>query len=501
MAEQIATTYQEALDALSKVADGNGDCFRIKVVRRPNASSSVSQHIATFGNASWRHIADAESWLQPFCGGGLYILQIFDGKDARRQYGTITPSEIMGAPRPPNARITQSAAWTGPELLNPESVNGGLGTGATALSSTSFNLAGEPYGGVPPRMGVDAGLASLFDASQRKDEEVRRREQELAEKERRAELAAVKREADERAARLETRINDLLVTAKAAPPPPPAPFDFGGLLTGIAAAAAPVVAAIVSVAQESRRAQLEIEKARLEREEKEREREAAAREREAADRKAAAEAAAKRPLIDPQFLDIMDRQAKRAEDQVSQFSSYLKMQAESSRANMEASAVAQRSMMQLIADVAQIQLKATGGEEKEGIDWGKVVQGALSGLAMLKGGGPGMGGPPGAPGAPQLAGAPAQPPAPLPEVPESEVLNKVEDRIRNKDPVDQIVADLKAAMEDPSAQAEIKAEGGVVAVFEARLSDFAEEKGNAAYLDRLAEELQKAGLFPGGGES
>src|SRR3990172_6580394 len=56
----VPATYQEALDALSRVADGNGNKCKLKLVRRPNAASTVTQHIATFGDATWSHIADAE---------------------------------------------------------------------------------------------------------------------------------------------------------------------------------------------------------------------------------------------------------------------------------------------------------------------------------------------------------------------------------------------------------------------------------------------------------
>src|SRR3989304_5004411 len=160
----IPASYQEALDALSRVADGNGNQFKLKLVRRPNAASTATQHIA------------------PFSGGGLYGLQVLDGKDAKKHYGQVTPSEITGPPRPPNPNVTKSASWLGPVLLSSAADNG---AGATALSS--FTLAGEPWNGATgPRIkGDTTGLSSLFQTQQA---ELGRKEHDLADRERRLEM-------------------------------------------------------------------------------------------------------------------------------------------------------------------------------------------------------------------------------------------------------------------------------------------------------------------------
>ena len=111
MAETTPVTYQDVLDHLSKVASENGDCFKLKVVRRPSAASTTTQHVATFADATWTHIANAESWLAPLAGGGLYVIQIFDGRNDRKHHGTITPSEVTGAPHPVDARAAKSPGW------------------------------------------------------------------------------------------------------------------------------------------------------------------------------------------------------------------------------------------------------------------------------------------------------------------------------------------------------------------------------------------------------
>lgn len=493
------TTYQEALDALAKIADSNGNRFRLKVLRRPNAATSITQHVATFGDATWQHIADAESWLSAFCGGGLYILQIFDGQDGRKQHGQITPSEVTGAPRPPDPRVCQSAAWTGPVLLSSAAGSNGFpGGGAGATATSPFTLVGEPSSlGIAPRTHADVvGLSNLFSAEKA---DLSRREEELREKERRAEVDVIRRESDARAKGLEQRLADLtLLLSKPPPPvalpPPPPPLDIPGLLTALGAIAGPIVAAVVSAGAEARKVQAELEKTRLEREEK-----MHLAERE--ERKLAAS----KPLLDPQILEIMDRQSKRSDETNAQFSRFLEAQAASTRANVEAQAVAQRTMLQTIAEVAQIQLKVgQGGEEPPGIDWMKVVQGvagAFGAFAASKAGqGPGAA-PTGALGTPpgQLAAAPPPAPeVPLPDVPASPLLDAIEDRVRKKDPPDQVMIDVKAALLDPGVKAEVEAEGGLLGVFEARLGDFAEDPSNAKYVEALQAAIESSGVLKAG---
>lgn len=483
--EGAPQTYQDALDALSKVADANGNCFRLKVVRRPNAASSTSVHIGTFGNATWQQIADAESWLQPFCGGGLYILQIFDGKDARRQYGTITPSEITGQPRQPNAAVCRSTSWMGPDLISSSSDNG---AGATALSQFS-GLAGGPHSGDAPRTQTEAGLSGLFDEVTRRDNDLRQREAALAEQQRRLEVESIRRESREQAARLEARVSELLAAAKTPPPPPPPSFDIGGFVSTLVASAVPIVAKIMDASTEARKAILAAEAAQ-----RERDREDRAREREER------EALAKRPIIDPQIMEILDRQSKAAQEQLAQFSTYLRANAETAKANAESQAVTQRSIFQMIIESAQLQLKSQGGEREEGIDWPKVIAGALGGLAALKQGGvpgqPAMGGMPGQPAPGQLPPQQQQPAPEGPPVPESPLLNTIEERIRKKDPPDEVVTELKSILEEATVKAEIEAEGGLLNVFDARLGDFASDEKNSVYMTALMAALQRGGFVP-----
>jgi hypothetical protein len=496
---EAAPTYQEVLDGLSRVAEANGDCFRLKVVRRPSAASSLTQHVATFCDATWSMIANAESWLAPFCGGGLYVLQIFDGKDGRKQYGSIVPSEIPGQPRPPDARVTKASGWIGPSLIEAVTSNG---AGATAygmqhMDPSQVGTPG-PYNSTPaPRTLDEAGLRSLFSSQ---TEDLRRREREIEEKAHKVELEGVRRAADEQAKRLEAQLNDLKAlvasVANAKPPPPPAPPppgpDVGQIVAGILAAGAPIFTAFWQASSEEKRARAAAEEARARAEIEER------------------RAAATRPLVPPEILALLQTGAERGEKQAAEFGSLMKAQAESARINMESQAVAQRTMLQTIADIAQLQLKTGEGAEAPGIDWGKVVGGALQALAMMKAGPPAGAQPGPFVTTPQFAGAAPTsangaipptiaPPAPPPDVPESPILDKLEDRIREKGSPPEIVADLKKALEDEGVKAEIAAtDGGLEGVFGDRLGDFAEDKANEAYMTSLFIALEKAGVSLGG---
>jgi hypothetical protein len=353
----------------------------------------------------------------------------------------------------------------------------GNAVGATALSPFT-SLAGEPGAhGASPRTSAElAGLSSLF---QHERAELGRKETELREREQRMELERIRAEADARAKALETRLSELRETLAK----PASALDLPSLITGVLTAATPIIGAFLASSAEDRKAQVELERTRQEREREER------------------VAASKRPLIDPQILEIMDRQAKRAEEQSTQFSMFLKAQAETGRANMESQSVAQRTMLQTIADVAQLQLKTTSGDDSPGIDWGKVISGVAAGLGALaqqakgQSPGPGQGGTGQSLGQPSSLPVGQSPAASLPEVPESEALTAIEDRVRRKEPPTEIIVELKKVLaEDQAAQAEVKAMGSVLEVFEDRLGDFAEDKANSKYLDALAEAFAEAKL-------
>ena len=486
MPEPIPNSYQEILEYLARKSEEpeHGDCFKLKVLRRPNASSQTTQYVASFSDASFSMVTNAESWLAPFAGGGLYVLHVFDGK-GRRQHAVLTPAEIIGAPRPPDPRVTKSSTWLGPTLIDAPVATNGVGAVATSPFHT---LAGESSNGVPPRLVAEGGLSGLFDASRRMDDEYRRREVELAERERRMEAERAKadldalRRANEEARRVgEDRIRAL--EAKLEQAAKPAGPGVGEIISGLLTAVAPLAAAWFAASGEDRKRQIEMERARLD-----------------ADLRRAEEAAKPKPLVDPQIMEMLGRQAQRAEESAKQFGELMRAQAESSRLNLESQGVAQRSMLQTIAQVMEIQAKV-GDVKTPGVDWGKVIPGALQGLAALARaqGAPGQPGQPGAvmvanpqlTAGPQLAAAPANV---IPIVPAAS-LNKVEELVKAKAPPSEVMEHLKAALADPEGKKEIEARGGLMGVFDARLGEWAQVESNGAYAEALVKALTEEKLI------
>lgn len=487
MPEPIPNSYQEILEYLARKAEEpeHGDCFKLKVLRRPNASSQTTQYVASFTDASFSMVTNAESWLAPFAGGGLYVLHVFDGK-GRRQHAVLTPAEIIGAARPPDPRVTKSSTWLGPTLIDAPVATNGVGAVATSPFHT---LAGESSNGVPPRSVAEGGLSGLFDASRRMDDEYRRREGELAERERRmeaerakADLDALRRSNEEARRAGEERIRALEAklerAAEAAKPTGP---GIAEILPGVLAGIAPLIAAWFSASGEDRKRQIEMERARLD-----------------ADLRRAEEAAKPKPLVDPQIMEMLGRQAQRAEESAKQFGELMRAQAESSRLNLESQGVAQRSMLQTIAQVMEIQAKV-GDVKSPGVDWGKVIPGALQGLAAMARAQGAPGQPQGQPGAPMVANPQIAAPAPANAVPiiPAASLEIVEKLVKAKAPPNEVMEKLKIALEDPEGKKEIEARGGLMGVFDARLGEWAQAEVNGPYAEALVKALQEAKLIVG----
>ncbi len=477
MAEPIPNAYQDVMEHLVKRAEDpdHGDCFKVKVLRRPNSTTLVTQYVATFTDATFSMITNAESWLAPFAGGGLYVLHVFDGK-GKRHHATLTPSEIVGAARAPDPRVTKTSTWLGPTLIDAPIA---AGNGAMAIGSQTLNLAGDPQlSGVPPRSDAAAGVAGLFDGQRAMNEEVRRREAELAEERRKLEserhkneMEAIRRSGEEARRASEDRLRALEARLAAGP-------DLIGIMTSLAGLLAPVITAWVGSSAADRQRQIELEKARLE-----------------AEMRRTEEAAKPKPLVDPQLLEILNGQSKRAEDTARQFGELMKAQADAARLNMEGQGVAQRSMFQTIAQMMELQAKVGEPPEAPGIDWGKVGLGLLQGLAAMQArqGGPGA---PQAPGGPQPAlngaspsGAPTQAAPEAPPIVPSEAFNVVEKLIKQKAPPSEVIDQLKIAMVDEAAKKEIEASGGLMGVFDERLATWSEDDANGPYLAALQKEL------------
>jgi len=306
------------------------------------------------------------------------------------------------------------------------------------------------------------GAGSLFD----------RRELDLMERVHRAEVDALKRGFETEMKEVKELIR-AQVAAQASAPAKPA-FDFEKFLGAAVTALGPVLVGLTTYLGKKDEKALEMERTRIEREEKR------------------AEAS-----------------QKRADEQIANISKIMEVNAKVQSTSLESQAVQARSMVQMSTDFASMIAKMAQ-PESEGIDWGKMIAGALATFATLRSG---AGAPvvrrgaapvAGAPEAPPVQGAngtaapaPAAPDPNLPNVPAAPELDAIEDRIRAKDPVDQIVADLKALLTAPPASVvdEINALGGLPQVFDDRLGDFSSDRANDLYMKRFTDELQAQGIL------
>jgi hypothetical protein len=253
-------------------------------------------------------------------------------------------------------------------------------------------------------------------------------------------------------------------------------------VTGILGAVGPLVTAWFSSSSAERQERLALEKVRLD-----------------AELRRSEEAAKPKPLVDPAIMEMLGASARRAEESAKQFADLMRAQAEGSRINLESQGVAQRSMLQTIAQVMEIQAKV-GDVKTPGIDWGKAVPAAIQGLAMLA---KAQGSPvAGAGAAPEgTLKLPSRIPArgglsPRPADPPLRGPGRVERLVKSKSPPSEVVEKLKKAFEDPAAQKEIEASGGPMGVFERRLGEWSQADANGIYAMALVKELREAKIIP-----
>jgi len=449
-------------EAATKAADPTWTGFRGKVSRKPNAGSVLAEHVAMFYDATWEQISSCESWIKPACGGGIYQVWVFAPGNTGRAW-TFVADGIPGEPKKAiNASVTRSAGWVGPQLQFSGEDN------AVSLAVGQ----GPETGATPHNVAPNGALPDLF-------RDLDRRSREADEKERRAELADLRRQQDERERNANARIEklvELVAQSLNRPPPPPPPPGPGAVevVTAVIATVTPIVTELMKMRGAAE------------------ERAEAARREEAARR-----------------LEIDAKREAAVADQAKHYSSILEAQSAAAKSQAEVQSSTARTTMQLLADIMQMQLRPA---ESEGPDWGKIFENGLAGIgawaqmqAQMKAAAQAQGGAPRPPSpvpTPALAQPPQPPQQPI-DIPSAESLDKIEDRIRAKDdPAAVAAALLDTLATDPAAQAEIQALGGLGPTVQDRMGEksdrpFLPLPENAEYLAKLFEELQKVAVARG----
>lgn len=201
-----------------KVAVTQIDAFRIKLARQASRGA-FAMHVATFEDAPLDCLGNMEVWVPQIAGGGPYFqLEITHAKDPLTVIGRLALN-VDGQPRHASHDVLAQPGWVGPKRMtspvlsaakeNIPMVGYSVSPGASSPVGGSPNLpalAGGPSGAfVPPPPAEDPRVTAAINR-------LEQREKELTEWKHREELEAVKRRAEERIQALEQR------TAAAAAP-------------------------------------------------------------------------------------------------------------------------------------------------------------------------------------------------------------------------------------------------------------------------------------------
>lgn len=435
---KIPLTKQEVLAAIheaqveGKAASGEGwQGFNGKVSRKGAPGNSAVEYVCAYRQASWDQLLNVEAWLKPLAGGGTY--QIFVYLEAGAGW-TFTTDGIPGPSKRVDSNLALSAAWIGPTIYASEAALEGQGGGGTTTASSPHND-GRPATSSP--------LPDIFAETERRraDAERAERRAEEAERRRREELR-------------EERLMKVLELSRQPPPALPAPTPGPDLMTIIGS----VIGAVTPLA-----------KLLLDNQQKAAERSEVLRKEEAEHARA-----------------VLERQSKSAEEQTKQFLSMFEVQAKSAAANIELQSTMQRAMAQQFASLTELRM---AGAPEDDFSWKELLKAGIAGLATAAQQRP----------QPQAQGpGPAvvqqQIPAPAPvEIPESEAMNRVEERIRaRQENLEQIAAEfLNAVTSDEDAKREIQAAGGLQQMVTERMNDFLTDAANQEYTAKLWQEVVK----------
>jgi hypothetical protein len=112
MPEPIPNSYQEILEYLAKKSEEpeHGDCFKLKVLRRPNASSQIRSTWprSQTPRSRWSRTANPGSPRSRVAGLRPHV---FDGK-GKRQHAVLTPRRSSERPHPGSPRHeVEHLAW------------------------------------------------------------------------------------------------------------------------------------------------------------------------------------------------------------------------------------------------------------------------------------------------------------------------------------------------------------------------------------------------------
>ncbi len=260
----LMMTPEETIRMLQERAKQSGDRFLVKVNRR-KGYAGLFEHLATFAEATVEHIANAETWLPQFCGGGEFNLRCTHMDDINTPIGGPVPLKLMGEPMQPKLTATTSSNWRGPgqlmfPLAEPPSLTmSSQPTGVPVIAHQP--VPANPFAPQPPyypspyddrlvaeRDRLEKARAELVESKAKAEREQQQREHELKEKEREAKM---RQEFDTR-----LREQEAKMAAAAASATKP-----GELITALTTALSPLLIAFMDNATKNRMEMMKMEQA------------------------------------------------------------------------------------------------------------------------------------------------------------------------------------------------------------------------------------------------
>lgn len=484
-------------EVLAKLADRmkdtpEGDNWRVKVFRRRiGGGYPFPIHLATLDGATLDQIANAEMWLPILAGGGpVFEIECFHASDvARFAGGGRLRYTIQGDERPVNREVVKQANWHGPTsvifplasdpLQEPLPVFGAGASpqaspypGMTPISATP-RFPGSPVlenstSGVPAyNPGLSAAMA-----------EIEAMKRDLAERQRRDEIAALERKHRMEMLEAEQRMKAQLQVA-AVPQKSPAE-----LIAAVIGAAGPLVAAFME-SQRNAKADQQQALAAIQQQ-----------------NMILMQKALEKPSIDPVMQSMMDRMTRALEDRPKP--------GEDMQPILEAFSRMTKMSTNSVAMAADLIARNTGQEEHPAMNIVREVRAAVE--AVSEGIKASRIQPPARPpqgAAPQqMAQAPAQQalpapqqqaanmpiPTPPPDRPAT-LLEQIEQRIRKYDDVESVstqLLDAIAAAEPSVAEGMYAAGGSIIDLFQMRMGSWLNsDQKNGPYIVTLAQHLTR----------
>ena len=191
-------TPDEIVGMIAESAKAKGNDFLVKITRRRGGGPPVS--VAQLGNARLEHFivgaSSHEIWVPKLLGGGLFSITVHNVNDPQGA-GPVSPPlmlQVDGAPRDPDPNIFDQPDWEGPrECIFPPRAKASDTTHTTVPPG-----AGSGTGAANPASGPGIGGTSTAatDELSRQWANVTKAKEEALEIQRKAEIAAARRDAE-----------------------------------------------------------------------------------------------------------------------------------------------------------------------------------------------------------------------------------------------------------------------------------------------------------------